>query len=84
LRFTVERRDLRLRRAIRDCDSRPPTARLEARWAIGRGERSLAIDVFEYLGGVERGEINVALENLLRIVNALDTTLEELAHRAQV
>jgi transcriptional regulator with XRE-family HTH domain len=37
-----------------------------------------------YLGGVERGEINVALENLLRIVNALDTTLEELARRAQV
>jgi hypothetical protein len=33
---------------------------------------------------VKRGETNVALENLLCIVNALDTTLEELAHRAQV
>jgi transcriptional regulator with XRE-family HTH domain len=37
-----------------------------------------------YLAGVERGETNVALENLLRIVTALGITLAEAAERASL
>jgi transcriptional regulator with XRE-family HTH domain len=37
-----------------------------------------------YLGAVERGEINVALANLLRIVTTLDATLADVARRADL
>ena len=37
-----------------------------------------------YLAGVERGEINIALTNLLKTTSALGTTLHAVAQRAEL
>lgn len=37
-----------------------------------------------YVAGVERGEINIAMANLLKIVGALDTSLVAVAQRADL
>jgi transcriptional regulator with XRE-family HTH domain len=37
-----------------------------------------------YLAGVERGETNVALENLLKVTSALGVSLADIASRADV
>lgn len=37
-----------------------------------------------YLAGVERGEINLAISNLLKTVSALDSSLMAVAQRAQL
>jgi len=37
-----------------------------------------------YLAGVERGEINIALTNLLKTVTALETSLQLVAQRARL
>lgn len=37
-----------------------------------------------YLAGVERGEINIALTNLLKTTSALETTLHAVAQRAEL
>ena len=55
-----------------------------------RGDRGLTIEEAagraglnpRYLAGVERGEINIAFTNLHKAVEALDTTLADLAKHA--
>lgn len=37
-----------------------------------------------YMGGIERGEHNVALINIHRIANALNITVAELMHQAKL
>jgi transcriptional regulator with XRE-family HTH domain len=37
-----------------------------------------------YVGGIERGEHNVALVNLLKIASALNMTLAQLAQKARL
>ena len=37
-----------------------------------------------YVGGIERGEHNVALVNLLKIASALNMTLAQLAQKAKL
>ena len=37
-----------------------------------------------YLGGIERGEHNVAVVNLLKLARQLDTTLAELMRAAKL
>ncbi len=37
-----------------------------------------------YLGGIERGEHNLALMNLLKIASALDITASQLLHKAKI
>jgi transcriptional regulator with XRE-family HTH domain len=37
-----------------------------------------------YMGGIERGQHNVALINLVKIAEALGTTLEKLAAKAKI
>ncbi len=37
-----------------------------------------------YIGGIERGEHNVALINLLKIASALGVSLAQLAHKAKL
>ena len=37
-----------------------------------------------YIGGIERGEHNVALINLLKIASALNMTLAQLIHKAKL
>ena len=37
-----------------------------------------------YIGGIERGEHNVALMNLLKIASALDITLAQLTQKAKL
>lgn len=37
-----------------------------------------------YLAGVERGEINIALTNLLKTTSALGTSLRAVAERAEL
>lgn len=67
-------------------------ARLGAALREIRKERELTIEGLahraklnpRYLAGVERGEINVAVTNLLKIVAALGTSLEDASHRADL
>ena len=57
------------------------TARLER----GLSQEALAHEVGldrSYVGGVERGEHNITLVNLLRIAERLDLTGSELLHDA--
>ncbi len=37
-----------------------------------------------YIGGIERGEHNVALINLLKIASALNMSLAQLSHKAKL
>ena len=37
-----------------------------------------------YVGGIERGEHNVALVNLLKIATTLNMTLAQLVHKAKL
>lgn len=37
-----------------------------------------------YAGGIERGEHNVALVNLMKIASTLNMTLSQLAHKAKI
>lgn len=37
-----------------------------------------------YIGGIERGEHNVALINLLKIASALNMTLSQLSNKAKL
>lgn len=65
-------------------------ARLGAALRTIRKEKGLTIEESadradlnpRYLAGVERGEINVAIANLLKAVDALDSSLEVVARRA--
>ena len=67
-------------------------ARLGGALRAIRTERGLTIDETaeiaglnpRYLAGVERGEINVALTNLLKTVTALETSLQLVAQRARL
>ena len=67
-------------------------ARLGGALRAIRTERGLTIDETaelaglnpRYLAGVERGEINVALANLLKTVTALETSLQLVAQRARL
>jgi transcriptional regulator with XRE-family HTH domain len=75
-----------------------PTARSKDHELIGtalrrrRQELRLTIEALaaeadlnpRYVAGVERGETNVALENLLKLTRASDLTLAELCKRAGV
>ena len=57
-----------------------------------RNEAGLTIDNIareaglnpRYLAGVERGEINIALTNLLKMTTALGTSLRAVAQRAEL
>jgi transcriptional regulator with XRE-family HTH domain len=59
----------------------------EMRLAKGLSQEALA-DLAEidrsYMGGIERGQHNVAMINLLKIAGALGATLRELAARAEL
>ena len=67
-------------------------ARLGGALRAIRTERGLTIDETaeiaglnpRYLAGVERGEINVALTNLLKTVTALETSLQLVTQRARL
>ena len=67
-------------------------ARLGGALRAIRTERGLTIDETaeiaglnpRYLAGVERGEINVAVTNLLKTVTALETSLQLVAQRARL
>ena len=67
-------------------------ARLGAALREIRKERELTIEELahraklnpRYLAGVERGEINIAVTNLLKVVVALGTSLEVVARRADI
>jgi len=37
-----------------------------------------------YIGGIERGEHNVAVINLLKIASALNISLSQLSHKAKL
>lgn len=53
----------------------------------GLSQEALAQDAdidCSYLGGIERGEHNVAVVNLLKLAGQLDTTLAELMRAAKL
>lgn len=53
----------------------------------GLSQEALAHDAGidrSYLGGIERGEHNVALVNLLKLAGGLDTSLTELMRAARL
>ena len=76
----------------------PQYARLPALVALGgalralRLERGLSQEALahdadidrSYLGGIERGEHNIAVVNLLKLAGQLDTTLAELMRAAKL
>ena len=67
-------------------------ARLGGALRAIRNEAGLTIDATahkaglnpRYLAGVERGEINIALTNLLKMTSALGTSLRAVAQRAEL
>lgn len=67
-------------------------ARLGAALRGIRAERGLTIEETaglaglnpRYLAGVERGEINIAVTNLLKAIAALDSSLVAVAQRANL
>ncbi len=67
-------------------------ARLGGALRAIRKEAGLTIDEIaraaglnpRYLAGVERGEINIALTNLLKTTSALGTSLRAVAQRAEL
>ncbi len=62
------------------------TAIRELRAEIGISQEALALEAHldrSYTGGVERGERNVAYENLIRIANALGVPGSTLLARAE-
>jgi len=67
-------------------------ARLGGALRAIRKEAELTIDEIareaglnpRYLAGVERGEINIALTNLLKTTTALGTSLRAVAQRAEL
>jgi transcriptional regulator with XRE-family HTH domain len=59
----------------------------DARLALGFSQEALANEVGidrSYMGGIERGEHNVALVNLVKIANALKITAAELLAEAKL
>jgi len=57
------------------------------RLEIGLSQETLADDVGidrSYMGGIERGEHNVALVNLVKIAQALNITTAELLAKAKL
>jgi transcriptional regulator with XRE-family HTH domain len=59
----------------------------EARTSLGLSQEQLAqkADLDRtYVSGIERGERNPSLTNLLRLADALDTTLAALMRRARL
>ena len=58
-----------------------------ARLAANLSQEALADEAGidrSYIGGVERGEHNVALINLVKIAKALNTTTAELLYKAKL
>lgn len=59
----------------------------ELRLEAGLSQEAFADEVGidrSYVGGIERGEHNVALINLVKIASALNITLAQLAQKAKI
>jgi transcriptional regulator with XRE-family HTH domain len=59
----------------------------DLRLKLGLSQEAFADEVGidrSYIGGIERGEHNVALVNLLKIAAALDITLAQLIQKAKL
>ena len=58
-----------------------------ARGELGLSQEALANESGvdrSYLGGIERGEHNITVINLLRICRCLQVTMSDLTHRADI
>ena len=59
----------------------------ELRLDLGLSQEALAFEADidrSYIGGIERGEHNLALVNLIKISQTLGVTSSELLHRAKL
>jgi transcriptional regulator with XRE-family HTH domain len=59
----------------------------ELRLDLGFSQEALAFEAGidrSYIGGIERGEHNLALINLIKIAHTLGVTSSELLHRAKL